>query len=380
MKAIVNANIIVNNYILRGYGVLFEETIARIVRDCDINKAAMEEVVDGRNKYLSAGFIDIHMHGCLGYDTMDEDGRSIAEISKGITSTGITSFLPTTMTMDLPAIERTLSRIKKLMSNEPGASILGCNLEGPFISAAYKGAHDEKYILEPDFAYIERFTDIIRIVTVAPEKEGSGEFIERCERNGIKAAIGHTGANYEEAVRAIHNGANHITHIFNAMTPLHHREPGVAAAAMDSQATCELIADNIHVAPAVQRILLKVKGIDKIILVTDAMKACLLGDGEYELGGQKVIVKGEEARLPAGKLAGSVITLNKALKNFMKNTGVCISDAVKTVTENPARLLKIDGRKGSITPGKDADFTLFDEDFNIYATFVKGKKVYERQA
>ena len=378
MKAIVNANIIMKDKILKDHTLLFDERIVEIAEDYKINEFELEEVIDAGNRYLSPGFIDIHIHGCMGNDTMDDNESSISNISKSIVSTGVTAFLPTTMTMKFSIIENTIKRIRKIINNEPGASILGCHLEGPFISDEYKGAQDGKYIIKPDFRSVEVFSDVMKIVTIAPEEEGSDEFIENCVRQGIVVAIGHTKANYEQAMRAIQKGASHITHTFNAMTPLHHRNPGVVGAAMDSSASCELIADNIHVNPAVQRILLKVKGIDGIVLVTDAMKACLLDEGEYDLGGQKVLVRGEEARLPSGNLAGSVLTLNKALKNFINNTGVSLNEAVSTVTVNPAKILKISDRKGSISIGKDADLTLFDENFNIYSTYVKGKKVYER--
>lgn len=378
MKAIINAGIIMNNSILKGYTILFDEKIAAVREDGSLNRSEFEEVIDAEGRYLSPGFIDLHIHGCLGSDTMDDDDGSIPNISKGITAAGVTSFLPTTMTMKQSAIELTIGRIRRLMGHEPGASILGCHLEGPFISEEYKGAQDGRYIRRPEFKSIEDFLDVIRIVTLAPEEAGAGEFIESCARHGIIAAIGHTRASYEQAMEAIRKGASHITHTFNAMTPLHHRKPGVVGAAMDSSASCELIADNIHVEPAVQRILLKVKGIEGIVLVTDAMRACLLDEGEYELGGQKVLVKGEEARLASGNLAGSMLTMNKALRNFRANTGISLVEAVRTVTVNPARILGIDGRKGSICEGKDADLVMFDEEFNIYVTYAKGRKVYER--
>ncbi|MGE5631330.1 MAG: N-acetylglucosamine-6-phosphate deacetylase [Caulobacteraceae bacterium] len=378
MKAITNADIIANNRVLKGYTLVFDKKIERITRDHELDKSVFEEIIDGNNNYLSPGFIDIHIHGCLGNDTMDGDEGSIYAISKNITSTGVTSFLPTTMTMELPIIEKTITRIRKLIDSEPGAEVLGCHLEGPFISDEYKGAQDGRYILKPDFNHIKDFSDVIKIVTIAPEQEGSDEFIENCVKHGIVVSIGHTNATYDEAVNAVLKGASHCTHTFNAMTPLHHREPGVVGAAMDSPVNCELIADNIHVNPAVQRILLKVKGIDRIVLITDAMRACLLEDGEYDLGGQKVLVKGGEARLSAGNLAGSVLTLDKALKNFINNTGADLLEAIKTITENPARILKVYDKKGSIDIGKDANLTLFDKNFNVCSTYVKGKKVYER--
>lgn len=378
MKAIVNAAIIMNNNIHKGYTVLFDEKIRMVKEAAEVETEGLEEVIDAQGRYLSAGFIDLHIHGCFGDDTMDDDDSSLRNISGSLTATGVTSFLPTTMTMRQSAISQTIGRIRSLMGREPGALILGCHLEGPFISEEYKGAQDSTYIRRPDFDIIKEFLDVIRIITLAPEEEGSGEFIEKCTRMGIVISIGHTGASYKQAMEAISKGATHITHTFNGMPPLHHREPGVVGAAMDSSVSCELIADNIHVDPAVQRILLKVKGVDGIVLVTDAMRACLLEEGEYDLGGQRVLVKGEAARLASGNLAGSVLTINKALKNFRANTGVSITEAVRTVTENPAEILGVWDRKGSIGEGKDADMVLFDEDFTIFGTFIGGKKVYER--
>lgn len=378
MKAIINAAVIMNNSIYDGYTVLFDEKIKRIGETAAIVTNGLEEVIDAQGRYLSPGFIDLHIHGCVGNDTMDDNDSSIRNMSRSLTATGVTSFLPTTMTMRQSTTSRTIDRIRSVMGKEPGALVLGCHLEGPFISERYKGAQDATYIRRPDFNIIEEFLDVIRIITLAPEEEGSGEFIEKCTSKGIVTAIGHTGASYRQAMEAIGKGAGYITHTFNGMPPLHHREPGVVGAAMDSSVSCELIADNIHVDSAVQRILLKVKGVEGIILVTDAMRACLLEEGEYDLGGQKVLVKGAEARLASGNLAGSVLTINRALKNFRENTGISIADAVRTVTANPAGILGIDDSKGSIGEGKDADMVLFDEGFNIYGTFIRGKKVYER--
>ena len=177
-------------------------------------------------------------------------------------------------------------------------------------------------------------------------------------------------------MKAISAGASHITHTFNAITPLNHRKPGIVGAAMDSDVTCELIADNVHVHPAVQRILLKTKGIDKIILVTDAMRASLMPDGEYDLGGQNVFVKNGEAHLSSGAIAGSVLKLNEAVRNFMKNTQISLREAIKLVTVNPAVCLGVQAQKGSLEPGKDADMVIFDEQLNILQTFVKGNLVF----
>lgn len=378
MKAIINAEVIAENDVLSGYAVIFDEKVLALRKNEELNKADYEEVVDLNGRYLSAGFIDIHIHGCLGRDTMDEEEDSLSVMSHGIAGTGVTGFLPATMTVEFSKIEKAFERIRKAMGGCAGAEILGCHMEGPFISPDYKGAQDAANIMEPDFGLIDGYKDVVKLITMAPELSGSQSFIEECVKNNIIVSIGHTGAAYEQAIDAIAKGVKSCTHTFNAMTPLHHRKPGVVGAAMDSDVNCELIADNIHVNPAAQRILLKVKGIDRIILVTDAMRACLLSDGEYDLGGQRVYVRGGEARLTGGTLAGSLLTLDRAVRNFKRNTGISIVDAVKTVTSNPARLLGLEESKGSIEAGKDADFTSFDKDINIFSTYVKGKKVYER--
>ncbi len=378
MKAIVNASLVVGDAILKGHTLFFDEKIRRIEKKSSYNIDGAQEIIDGQGKYLSAGFIDLHIHGCRGADTMDDDDKSLSRICKSLPSTGVTSFLATTMTMEWSKIAQALARIRKNMAFSHGANLLGCYLEGPFISEQYQGAQDGRHILDPDFKLIEDFKDVIKVVVLAPEKKGTKEFVKNCNQEGIIVAIGHTAAEYEEAMTAIGDGASLMTHMFSAMTPLHHRKPGVVGAAMDSSVACELVADNIHVSPVVQRILLKVKGIDLVVLITDSIRACLMEDGEYDLGGQKVIVKGKEARLATGVLAGSVLTLNLALKNFKANTGLGIADVLKTVTVNPARILKIDSQKGSLEVGKDADMVIFDEDFNVHKTFVNGRLVYQR--
>lgn len=375
MKAFKNMKLITPNGVLEKKAVVFGDTIISIIDEKKLNTNI--EVIDCAGSFLSPGFIDIHIHGCSGHDTMDDDDCSILEISRNIIKTGVTSFLPTTMTMNFNLIEKTLKRIKFAKKHTKYAQILGCHLEGPFINEKYKGAQDGKYILAPDFEKIKAFSDIIKFVTIAPEIEGSMDFIKKCCENNISVSIGHSSASFDEACQSIDSGANHITHTFNAMTPLNHRNPGIVGAAFLRDVTCEIIADNIHVHPSVQQILLKMKGTDKIILITDAMKACLLEDGEYDLGGQPVHVKGKEARLYDGTIAGSVLTMNLAVKNFMNNTGIDISEAVNMASLYPARFIGAQDKKGSIEEGKDSDFTIFDEHFNIISTYVNGIKVYE---
>jgi N-acetylglucosamine-6-phosphate deacetylase len=303
MKAIVNANIIVGDEILTNHCILFNEKVIEIGKYDEIPIYQASEHIDAEGKFLSAGFIDIHIHGCAGADTMDEEPESLKKISQSIPSTGVTSFLPTTMTMHKNGIEQTLRNIRSAMQEHNGAEILGCHLEGPFINKSSRGAHDEVYIIEPDFSFIEPYCDIIKIVTLAPEICGSESFMESCKEHGIIVSIGHTQATYGESMAAVKKGAKLFTHTFNGMQPFHHRNPGAAGAALDSEIPCELIADNIHIHPAVQRILLKIKGVDRVILITDAMRACLMKDGTYNLGGQQVTVNNNEARLENEHLA-----------------------------------------------------------------------------
>lgn len=374
MRAFKNINLITKTEVLKNKAVVFNEKIISIIEEEDIPDNI--EIIDGEGNYLSPGFIDVHVHGCSGHDTMDDDDQAVENISRNIVKTGVTAFLPTTMTMEFGNIEKSLKRIKKYMENPKYAEVLGCHLEGPFISRKYKGAQSEKYIIEPDFEKIMPYLNVIKIVTMAPEVSGSIEFIKQCVKNNIIVSIGHSNASYEEARAAIEAGASHATHTFNAMTPLNHRSPGVVGAVTESKLTCELICDNIHVHPAVQVILLRVKGKEKIILITDAMRACLLKEGQYDLGGQSVNVKGMQARLKDGTIAGSVLTLNNGIKNFMNNSDVKLYEAVNMASLNPARLLGVDDRKGSIEAGKDADFAVFDKNFDIIATFVRGDKVH----
>ncbi|AIF52861.1 N-acetylglucosamine-6-phosphate deacetylase [Pelosinus sp. UFO1] len=376
MKAIRNGKIITLQGILHNQAVIFEEKILGIVPEEQLSQYTIDELLDADGRYVSPGFIDVHVHGCNGFDTMDEEEKALAAISKGVLQTGVTSFMPTTMTMPFARIEQSMERIRQAMKESSGAEVLGCHMEGPFINENYKGAQDKRFIMAPDIEKIEPYLDCIKIITIAPEIGESHDFIEACTKRGLVVSIGHSSATYEQTMKAIDAGVSHMTHIFNALPPLHHRFPGAIGAAMDSDIVCELIVDNLHVHPAMQRILLKVKGLENIILITDAMRASLLGEGQYDLGGQNVIVKQGEARLADGVIAGSVLTLNRGVRNFMENKGIDLVSAISLVTLNPARELGVLDRKGSIEVGKDADLVVFDEELNIFATFVGGSLLY----
>ncbi len=374
MKAIVNGKIILpdeqGNFFVDDKAVTFDEKIISI--DDKINA---DEIIDAEKNFIAPGFINIHIHGCKNFDAMDENISALDGMSKFLPSTGVTSFLPTTMTMSVDRIKQALKNIRSRVGKSFGAKILGANLEGPFINPKFKGAQDEKFILRADFEIFSEFTDVIKIATIAPELTDFN-FIEDCLHKNIIVSIGHSAATYEEAMQAIERGASHITHLFNAQSGLHHRKPGIVGAALTSNAIVELIADNVHVHPAAQKIVAKVKPRDEIILITDSVRACGIGDGLSELGGHKVFVKGNLATLEDGTLAGSVAKMNDVVKNFARNSGFSKAEVVELVTKNPARELKIYDKVGSIEIGKAADFVIFDEDFNVKRTIIDGKILY----
>ncbi|MBR4903841.1 MAG: N-acetylglucosamine-6-phosphate deacetylase [Selenomonadaceae bacterium] len=370
MKSLVNGRLILPDGKICAGCLNFDKKIISIGKAQDNT-----EIIDAENNFVSAGFINIHIHGAAGVDTMDDDINALKKFAEFLPSTGVTSFLPTTMTMPLEKIYRALERIRVGKNFSQGAKILGAHMEGGFISKKFKGAQAEENIIPADFELIKNFSDVIKIITVAPE-EINFDFIDRCREKNIIVSIGHSAAAYEIAMAAIARGANHITHLFNAQTGLHHRKPGVVGAALDSNAIVEVIADNVHVHPAAQRIVAKVKPRSEIILITDSIRACGLGDGLSELGGQKVFVKGNLATLEDGTLAGSVAKMNEVLKNFCANTSTDIAAGVELVTKNPAVKLGIFDKTGSLEVGKAADITVFDDEFNIKKTFIDGQLNY----
>lgn len=384
MKAIINGKIIMTNCIQEHKVLLFDNKIENIIslKEFDLIKKSGKygdlEIIDAESNYVSPGFIDLHIHGSGGKDTMDANIEDLKIISSVIAKNGVTGFLPTTMTMSKEKIYKALETVREGMKIEmKGARILGAHMEGPFINPVYKGAQKEDYIIEPNYEFIKPYKDVIKLITLAPEKDTNCNFIRTVKENtDITLSIGHSNATYEEAMNSIKNGISHASHLFNAMTPLNHRKPGIVGAAFGSDISCELIADKIHVHPGVFQILINIKGKDKVVLITDSMRAGCMKDGVSELGGQKVIVKNNSARLEDGTLAGSILTLNQAVKNIMENTNLKIYEAVLMVSLNAAKEINIDRKKGSIEIGKDADITIFDADFCVKRTIAYGKTVF----
>ena len=335
-------------------------------------------VIDASGLYVAPGFIDLQVNGGVGRNFEDASPEEIRGIVDFYVSHGTTALLPTTVTAPISGIRGTIERVKRV--DHP--AVLGMHIEGPFIAKERKGAQNPDYIIEPS---VDEFDDLaagnegfIKIVTLAPERPGADRLIARIRGIGAVASLGHSDATYDQAMAAIGQGVGLFTHMFNAMREFHHRAPGAVGAALVSDVMVELIADGIHVHPGAMKLLHMVKGPDRICLITDAISAAGLDDGEYELGGMRVFVRDATARLSDGTLAGSTLTMDRAVKIFMDAAGCSLVEAVRAASLNPAKLLRIDDRKGSIEVDKDADLVIFDGQLNVHYTIIGGEVVYAR--
>ncbi len=369
--------------------IVTDKTIHAILPQKEFDQFPNANIIEFPEDYhLVPGFIDLHVHGANGSDVMDANQEALINISQTLAKEGTTSFLATTMTAGEKDIEKALLSVREVMEkseNDLGAKLLGVHLEGPFLSPEKVGAQRADKIMAPNIAYIEKWqtqsNHAIKLITLAPELPNSLELIQFLKQKNIIASVGHTNATFSETCAAIDAGCSHVTHLFNAMRGIHQREPGVVTAALLSdQVYVELILDGIHLHPSIVQMILKLKGREKIILVTDAMRAKCLRDGVYDLGGQSVTVKHNIATLQDGTLAGSVLKMNSALKNILQFTNCDLSDAIKMTSENPARALGIFSQTGSIAINKTADLVVLDPDLNVQLTLCRGRIVYESQA
>lgn len=382
MYLIKNVKLFNSTDIIPNSSVAFkDDKIVRVFEPFEkISENEYEYVSDGGGQYLVPGYIDIHLHGCGGYDIMDNTEKAILSIAENLAKNGTTSFLPSTVTQSKENTQKTISLLNKLKGHTKGADILGIHLEGPFINPLRKGAQNPEYILKHSVAAFKDFvnSDLTGIsrVTMAPEGEGGIELVKWLSGHGICVSCGHTCADFDTVEKAADNGLTLATHLFNGMNPYHHRDPGtVGASLLDDRIFTEFIADLIHLDKNTLKLIVKTKGADKCILITDSLSAALLGDGTFSLGGQTVIVKNKEARIESGSLAGSIITLKEAVRNMIKAAGVKDTDAFKMATENPAKVIGVDSFKGYIKPGYDADFNLLDSDYSVTETYIHGRKV-----
>lgn len=336
-----------------------------------------EKVIDGEGCFAIPGLVDIHFHGCVGDDFCDASLDAIANIAKYQASAGVTSICPATMTLAVEELHKIMQTAGAYKDGK-GAKLVGINMEGPFISAKKKGAQAADHIVNCDTAMFKELQKdsggLIRLVDIAPENAGAMEFIEAV-RDEVVVSIAHTTADYDTTVKALEKGACHITHLYNAMPPLSHREPGVIGAARDDESCkVELICDGVHIHPAVVRATFAMFGPERIILISDSMRATGLTDGKYTLGGQDVFVKGPKATLKDGTIAGSATNLMECLRVAVRQMEIPLEDAVACATMNPAKQIGIYDKCGSITPGKAADFVLLDKDLQVKAVYVDGEK------
>lgn len=379
MRGFKDANIYIEGLGIKKASVLFVDGKIKIVDEYYDGMEALDDRL-----IISPGFIDEHTHGANGSDCMDGTFEAFDNISKSILKEGTTSFLLTTMTMKESKIIETLYCLAKYipMKHLNNAAPLGIHLEGPFISKKFKGAQNEEDVLDLNaeklLSFITASNNLIREMTYS-YKDGNDDFIRMSKEHGIALSLGHTDDTCEEAKRAFDRGTRIVTHMYNAMKGIHHRDVGTAGMALlDDRVSCELIADLKHVLPDAIRLLYKCKGKDKITLITDSMEAKYLEEGQYELGGNAVYVKDGTARLIDGTLAGSILKMNDAVRNIKNVLGIPLEQAIDMATINPAKNIGFTDTKGSIKDGKDADVIVIDKDVNVYMSIVNGNLVYRR--
>ena len=345
----------------------FAETIT------SIGKSNEKADIDARGCYVIPGLVEIHSHGAIGEDFSDGSSEGVEKLASFYASNGITSFCATTMTLPKEELSTAVQVIRDFSRNSSQSKCAGIHLEGPFFSYGRRGAQAPDHLKNPDMSLFDKLYkesgEIVKIVSVAPELSGSEDFIKRASKI-CTVALGHTETDYDTAMQAFKNGASHVTHLFNCMSPFLHRAPGVVGAAFDSGATIELISDGIHLHPSMIRSMFTMfKG--RAIPISDSVRCAGMPDGEYTLGGQKVFVKDSKSTLADGTIAGSSINLMTALKNIV-SFGIPLEEAVASVTQRPAEVIGMQDRIGSIETGKCADFVILDKEFNIKQVIING--------
>lgn len=371
-----------NGYVVVKGGKIDKIGFMESFQEKDWSGARVIDFPKGMN--LIPGFIDIHIHGANDADAMDGTLNSLETMANTLPMEGTTSFLATTMTQDVESIEKALSTIGQYIesADQTGkAEIIGIHLEGPFISEKRVGAQPIQSVKKPEVALFKKWqklsNDQIKLVTMAPEEDENFELVRYLKCENIVPSMGHSDAVYEQVLTSIKAGVNHVTHLFNGMRGLHHRDPGVAGAALlHSELMAEMIVDGVHIHPEIVKLAFLQKGVDHIILITDSMRAKWLEDGISSLGGQKVIVKDGKALLENGSLAGSTLKMNDAIINMMNFTGCTLQDVVQMASYNPAKQIGVFDKKGSIATGKDADLVVLNEKHQVMLTICNGQIVY----
>lgn len=349
---------------------------------------AEAQVIQVDGGVVVPGFIDTHVHGGCGHNFMEGTPASLAAISRHLVRGGVTACLATTTSVALSDLQRTLSNIAAVFHSPVAGQVevLGVHLEGPFVNPKFRGVHMEQHVRQATpgelEAIVEAAGDALRVVTLAPEIPGGMEATGFLTRRGVQVSIGHSGATYQQARAALAAGVRRGTHVFNAMPPVHHREPGpVTALFEDAGAFVELILDGHHIAPAVVAMTLRLIGPDRALLVTDCSDVAGQGEGQYtRWEGTPVVVQGGQARTLAGSLAGSILSMDQAVANLVRLAGIPLAVAIRMASENPARAIGVLDRKGTLTPGKDADVVVLGEDLSVILTIVRGRIAYDRRS
>ncbi len=381
--AIKNVQIVTEETIIRNGVLILKDGRIQSVRKGFENLPKQINCIDGVGNLLIPGMIDLHIHGASGFDMMDGTLKSIHEVSLACAKYGCTSFLATSVTSALESLMTMIKNVKETVEKEPGAQIVGIHLEGPYLNPKRKGMQNEDYLRHPDVNEMEMILKeahgLVKMVTIAPELPGGFNLVERLKGRGIVVSIAHSDATYEEAKKAFQCGASHVTHCFNGMRPIHHRDPGIVTAAFEEEhVSLQMIVDHIHLHPAIVRLMHRIKGPERVALITDALQAMGLGDGEYFFGGHQVLVKDGVAKLHDGTLASSTVKMNEAIKKAVASD-IPLWDAIQMATRTPADILNLKN-KGRIAPGADADLVLLDRNFHVIWTMVNGKIQFNNKA
>lgn len=381
---IVNANIVTEHGVVTNGSVQVKgATISSIHKHGEANAPADANIIDAGGSWLLPGFIDVHVHGGYGADFMDAKASSIETITRFHSSMGTTSIVATSMTAPRVALDDVLASVDAYRKEPmPYSQVVGVHLEGPFLNPSKIGAQNPEYVVLPQIEWIqawqEQYPGLVKTLSLAPEREGALEMIAWCRDNGIVTSAAHTDATYDEIESAVQHGLSHSVHMYNAMKPLHHREPGTVGAILTmDEVSAEIIADGVHVHPAGIKLLAAMKQKQNLLLITDAMSAAGLDDGIYQLGGQDVLVKGGVARLKEGdSLAGSTLTMIRGFQYLVEQVGLSVEQVSQLASGNPAKLLGISDTVGSIAEGKHADLLIVTPELELERVFIQGRQIH----